>query len=75
MDSVLGTYSVGQAQWSLSRAALKVHAAQHKPELGNKRTKKIEVFLADTAASGIREPSIWWEIEDSPADMDMSMGG
>jgi hypothetical protein len=49
--------------------------AQHKPELGNRRVKKIEAFLADTAASGIREPSLWWELEDSPMNMDVSLEG
>jgi hypothetical protein len=42
--------------------------SQHKPELGNRRVRKIEAFLADTAASSLREPSIAWEVEDAPAD-------
>lgn len=42
--------------------------AQHKPELGNRRVRKIEAFLADTAASNMREPSIAWEVEDAPAE-------
>ncbi|KAH7067457.1 hypothetical protein BKA63DRAFT_582343 [Paraphoma chrysanthemicola] len=41
--------------------------AQHKPELGNRRVKRIEAFAADTQASGMFEPSIAWEIEDIPA--------
>ncbi|KAF1933176.1 uncharacterized protein M421DRAFT_415538 [Didymella exigua CBS 183.55] len=48
---------------------------QHKPELGNRRTKKIEVFLADTAASNLREPSVWWELEDAPANVNIPMEG
>ncbi|KAJ4990888.1 hypothetical protein SVAN01_03677 [Stagonosporopsis vannaccii] len=40
--------------------------AQHKPELGNKRIKKVEAFLADTATSSMHEPTLYWEIEDSP---------
>ncbi|KAJ4372715.1 hypothetical protein N0V86_008080 [Didymella sp. IMI 355093] len=48
---------------------------QHKPEIGNRRTKKIDVFLADTAASGVKEPSLWWELEDSSANEDISMEG
>lgn len=39
---------------------------QHKSELGNRRVRKIEAFLADTAASNLREPSIAWELEDAP---------
>ncbi|KZM27505.1 uncharacterized protein EKO05_0005255 [Ascochyta rabiei] len=40
---------------------------QHKPELGNRRVRNIEVFLADTGASNLHEPSIAWEVEDAPA--------
>ncbi|XPS69871.1 hypothetical protein M3J07_002115 [Ascochyta lentis] len=40
---------------------------QHKPELGNRRVRKIEAFLADTGASNLREPSLIWEVEDAPA--------
>jgi hypothetical protein len=40
--------------------------AQHKPELGKRRVKRIEAFAADTQASGIHEPSIVWELEDVP---------
>ena len=39
---------------------------QHKPELGNRRVRRIEAFLADTAASNLYEPSIAWEVEDAP---------
>ncbi|KAJ4406908.1 Mitochondrial import inner membrane translocase subunit tim8 [Didymella pomorum] len=46
---------------------------QHKPEIGNRRTKKIEVFSADTAASGMKEPSLWWALEDSSEGEDISM--
>lgn len=40
--------------------------AQHKPELGHRRIKRIEAFAADTQASGVREPSIAWEVENVP---------
>lgn len=39
---------------------------QHKPELGRRRVRTIEAFLADTAASNLREPSIAWTVEDAP---------
>jgi hypothetical protein len=54
-------------------AALIAHAVQHKPEIGNRHTKKIEVFLADTAASDMKEPSLWWALEDSPDDENVPM--
>jgi len=50
-----------------------VYVVQHKPEIGNRRIKKIEVFLADTAASDMKEPSLWWALEDSPDDEDVPM--
>lgn len=42
--------------------------AQHKPELGNRRVRAFEVFLADTAASNVHEPTVYWSIEDSPKE-------
>jgi hypothetical protein len=39
---------------------------QYKPELGNRRMKRIEALKADTDSSGYREPSIAWELEDAP---------
>lgn len=67
---MLGTY-VHESPRSLELTAYPV---QHKPEIGDRRVKKIEVFLADTAASNLREPSLWWELEDSPKGEDRPMG-
>jgi hypothetical protein len=40
--------------------------AQHKPKLGHWEIKSIEVFAADSQASGIRELSIAWKLKDIP---------
>lgn len=42
--------------------------AQHKPKLGRRRIKRIEAFAADTQASGTREPTLVWELEDIPPE-------
>ena len=51
--------------------------AQHKPELGNRRVKRIEAFAADTQASGMRELQLrgnWRMWHQKPTEVLMTEG-
>ncbi|KAF3053853.1 hypothetical protein E8E11_011136 [Didymella keratinophila] len=69
MDKVSGQLVLG----SPNGLGIGYMLVQHKPEIGDRRTKKIEVFLADTAASDMKEPSLWWALEDVPDGEDVPM--
>lgn len=60
-------YLLGEIVHLTSKLSMtKQFPAQHKTDLGNKRVRKVEILSADTAASNMHEPTIYWEIEDSP---------